>query len=123
MTIRDDLSEDAMKPKPYVLFDVDGCLLDYRGNIIPGIQRLLDTLRLLGFEIRIWSAGGKEYARETAERLGLAGVAECYRKPSYPPTLEDALALLGSAPALQVDDDPTERIPGWPFMDTPCDHP
>lgn len=87
---------------------------------MPGIQRLLGTLQLLGFEIRIWSAGGAERAQHVAASLGIPE-AKCYSKPEYPIQPEAALALLGDVPALQMDDDPTERVADWPFMVTPCE--
>lgn len=104
-----------MSGQPFVLFDVDGCLLDFHGEPMPGVTRLLDTVRLLGFQVRVWSAGGEKWARKAADSLG-ATEARCYDKPDYPPTEADALVLLGSRPALQVDDDATERIADWPFM-------
>jgi len=102
---------------PYVLLDVDGVCVDYYGRPMPGIERLVEVLRLLGFEIVLWSGGGAVYARKVAAALGfLTDVKRCYDKPDYPIQFDAALALLGRPPALQVDDDPTERVGDWPFL-------
>jgi hypothetical protein len=99
---------------PFILFDVDGVLLDYDGEPMPGMQRVLNILRLLGYDIKVWSAGGAEHAQDAASQFGLD--AECYTKPTYPIQVLDAIALLGGAPALQLDDDPTEHVDNWPFL-------
>jgi NLI interacting factor-like phosphatase len=107
-----------------VLFDVDGTLSDGRiwrkATARPGVRDLLDTLAMLGFQLVVWSSGGEEYARRVAEALGLHGAVWRYAaKPSYPMNEEAALAAIGRRPALQVDDDHTERVADWPFMEWP----
>lgn len=98
-----------------ILFDVDGVILsNTTRQLVPGIQMLIDVLRLLGFKIAIWSSLG-DHAQEAVDKLGLNGVARCFEKPDYPIQLDAALALLGNPPALQLDDDATERVGDWPF--------
>jgi hypothetical protein len=98
---------------------VDGVVLDYAGNPTPGIQQLCDVLGCLGYELRVWSAGGAEYALAAAHKAGIYGACrQFFDKPEYPQTLEtarQALGLTGQRVVLQIDDDPGERVPTWPF--------
>ena len=107
---------DAAAP-PMVLLDVDGVVLDARGDPMPGIGFALDLLACLGFEVVLWSAGGPAYAEAAGQRTGHHGAISGYRgKPTYPPTEEEALRFVRRRPVLQVDDDPTERVADWQFM-------
>lgn len=56
------------------LFDLDGCLVDSMGASIlrPHARVLLEQLRQLGVAVHIWSAGGADYARRVAARVGIA---------------------------------------------------
>lgn len=103
----------------YVLLDVDGIvnLVGPGAPIRPGLVLLCDMLTCLGYELRLWSAGGAAHARSEAERAGIHGSVTAYfDKAEYPMSEQAALAILGRRPALQVDDDPTERVADWPFM-------
>jgi len=104
-----------------VLFDVDGVLADGQEadkcQPRPGLRLLLDTLACLGYQLVAWSAGGRNHARAVVEACGFHGTIQRYlSKPDYPMAEEDALMMVGEVPALQIDDDPTERVGSWPFM-------
>lgn len=105
----------------YVLLDVDGVVACGRSvprcRPRPGIRDLVDVLTCLGHEVVLWSGGGAEHAEEVAQAVGIHGaVRRFYSKPRYPMTEEAALATVGERPALQVDDDPCERVGDWPFF-------
>lgn len=122
--VKAGLREDDRRFGQIVLFDVDGVLSDgriwRRATARPGVQTTLDTLACLGFQLIAWSSGGAEYAQRVCEALVLHGSIWRYAsKPAYPMTEEAALAVIGSRPVLQIDDDPTERIADWPFMEWP----
>ena len=53
-----------------ICFDVNGTLVSERGPRYEIIQILL-TLKSLGHEVFVWSAGGADYAEEWVQRLGL----------------------------------------------------
>jgi len=115
MTADRQSAETAMSP--IVLFDIDGVILSADGTPLPGAGWLVDTLMCLGFEVRFWSAGGTRHAGEAINRAGIYGSFTIHEKPTYPPTEDDALRIVGRRPALQIDDDHTERIADWPFME------
>lgn len=114
------LAGAAAEPEhPMILFDVDGTISCGTPRCVPrpGMLLLCDTLACLGYELVAWSAGGAAHAQDHVERCGLHGSVHRYlTKPSYPITEEAALAVVGRRPALQIDDDPTERVGDWPFM-------
>lgn len=89
----------------YVLFDVDGTLIDHAGQPIPETMGLVRIVRLLDFEVVLWSAAGADHAAQTAQRVGLGDV-RCFTKPARP---EEKAAL-------QVDNDASHRIGDWPFI-------
>lgn len=103
-------------PDRYVLLDVDGVCVDYNGAPMPGIGRLVKTFEALGYAVVLWSAGGRNYCWEAAARCGFKPV-NAFTKPDYPIQEAAALALLKHPPVLQLDDDPTERVADWPFME------
>ena len=39
----------------YVFFDVDGCLVDFQGQRIPETLNVLRLVRVLDFDVRVWS--------------------------------------------------------------------
>ena len=104
----------------FVLSDVDGVILDSHGNLRQGAVDLLCGFAALGFEIVLWSGNGAEHARQAADRIGLPNV-RCLSKPPFPIRLDAALALLGTVPALQLDDDPFEHVADWPFVHIHCE--
>jgi hypothetical protein len=58
-----------------IYVDVDDTLVRHVGNTsipIPAVIRHVTELHAKGAIIYCWSAGGAEYARQTAERFGLA---------------------------------------------------
>jgi hypothetical protein len=99
-----------------VLFDIDGVVLAVDGTPMPGAQALVDTLMCLGYEVHFWSAGGTLHVADALQRAGIYGGFKAHEKPTYPPTEDEALRIVGRRPALQIDDDPTERVADWPFM-------
>ena len=60
------------------LFDVDGCLVDsYDGSLLrPFAAELLVAVRSAGYAVRIWSAGGGDYARRILDRHGISGLVD-----------------------------------------------
>lgn len=105
----------------FVLSDVDGVLLDYERKPRWDAIWVLHNLAALGFEIVVWSGRGETVALRVALSFGLPTSTRCFAKPDYPISLDAALALLGGAPVLQLDDDPTERVGDWPFLLIHCD--
>ena len=104
-----------------VLLDVDGVIADGQAAKKcaprPGIRLLVDTLARLDYEVVAWSAGGVLHARDVVYACGLNCVIHRFlNKPDLPMQEEDALRLVGERPALQIDDDPSERVGDWPFM-------
>ncbi len=106
--------------KPLFVLDVDLTIYDGFARpprLIDGSKILLQTLSTLG-EVRLWSAGGESHAREVAQRFELADMISDYHdKPPYPPTEESAIRILGRKAALQIDDDVSERVADWPFVE------
>jgi hypothetical protein len=45
-----------------VAFDVDGCLKNYDGSLRHEVCELLIAFLMSGFEVMVWSGGGKDYA-------------------------------------------------------------
>ncbi len=60
------------------LFDLDGCLVDSFAatDVRPLAVEALSQARRSGATVVIWSAGGVDYARRVAERLGLAELVD-----------------------------------------------
>jgi len=54
-------------------FDLDGCLVDSFAatELRPHARELLVALRSSGVRVTLWSAGGEEYARRVAARVGI----------------------------------------------------
>ena len=67
-------ASDALASATTWLFDLDGCLVDSMGGTIlrPFARQLLEALTTRGVTVRIWSAGGDDYAVRVAERVGIA---------------------------------------------------
>jgi hypothetical protein len=110
----------ASPEKPLVVVDVDLTILDCYANpprLMPGAETLLASLAGLA-EVHLWSAGGEGHCREVANAYDLTNLISGYHnKPrTYPPQEEEALRILGRAAALQIDDDPGERVGNWPFV-------
>lgn len=93
-----------MTPSP-IFIDIDGTLTDAPGRRWgrPAAARIDKVKGLLaaGVDVVIWSAGGRDYAREFADAHGLAA-ATCIGKP-----------------ACVVDDNPTIRPAGRMPIRTP----
>lgn len=56
-------------------FDLDGCLVDSMAatHLRPHAAELLAALERRGAEVHLWSAGGADYARRVAGRVGIDG--------------------------------------------------
>ena len=104
---------------PFVLCDVDGVVIDYDGNERPGIRDLMFGFVGMGFDIKLWSGEGRPHAEEVAKRLELPCFS-FHTKPPYPMKRGAVLRRVGE-PALQLDDDPTERAGDWPFLLIRCE--
>ncbi|MET0147192.1 MAG: NIF family HAD-type phosphatase [Ilumatobacteraceae bacterium] len=99
------------------LFDLDGCLVDSMGGTIlrPHARELLEALLGLGITVRIWSAGGDDYANRVAERVGIADLVAGYhtkvRQPSGTWALPDVVGRATERSVVCVDDQP-DGVPG-----------
>ena len=106
-------------------FDLDGCLVDSLAatHLRPHADVLLAGLVERGAEVRIWSAGGADYAERVAHRVGIADWITSYhdkdRGPSGfwdPPPVPDGHALVC------IDDQPdgepphVETIAVFPYL-------
>lgn len=55
-----------------ICFDVDGSLINLKDDSPRyDIIQLLLTFKRLGYNVRVWSGGGVEYAQRWVEKLGL----------------------------------------------------
>ena len=54
-----------------IAFDIDGTLLDDQDKPIEYRIELLKDLARTGYEIIVWSGGGRDYAEEVVRRLKL----------------------------------------------------
>jgi hypothetical protein len=111
--------------KPIVVFDLDQTIADGSspGTCVarPGIREWMTSLKLLGFDIRVWTRANLDHATETIASLALDDfVSRCHEKPRWTEaeeiSQEVAIRILGSLPALTVDDWPDERVKGVPFL-------
>lgn len=103
-----------------VLFDVDGTIgHTLHGNILPrpGIHAWLESLRLLGYDIHLWSARGAVHAHDIAQQLGLPHIAATHEKPADDCGIHALFTALGEI-CLIVDDDEAwlDRFPRMPRM-------
>ncbi|MET0908426.1 MAG: HAD family hydrolase [Ilumatobacteraceae bacterium] len=62
------------------VFDVDGTLVDSLTgtSLRPGALALLERIRTAGATVRLWSAGGAEYARRRAASTGIGHLVDSY---------------------------------------------
>lgn len=116
MTSPDPSEAAVTEGPPLVLFDIDGVILGIDGTPLAGATALIDTLMCLGYEVHFWSAGGTMHVADALQRAGIYGGFTIHDKPTYPPSEAEALRIIGRRPALQIDDDPTERVADWAFM-------
>ena len=102
------------------IVDVDLTIVDWSSGgceLMKGSRQLLEVLSGLG-ELRLWSAGGRDYCHQVVNEFGFTDlVSDCHNKPEFPPTVEESVLILGRVATLQVDDDYYERVPGWEFLD------
>jgi phosphoglycolate phosphatase-like HAD superfamily hydrolase len=61
-----------------VFVDVDLTLVDHEGTALPGAAKAMHILHDAGCHLFLWSAGGAEYCRQVADRLGLAELFEAF---------------------------------------------
>lgn len=54
-----------------IFIDVDLTLVDANGRVLDGAIDALKTLKERGCHLFLWSTVGMEYAKSTAERLGI----------------------------------------------------
>lgn len=105
--------------KPLFILDVDLTIHDAFSRptaMIKGTRLLLQVLDALG-EVRLWSAGGASHCRQIAQTYELTDLVADYHDKPRPNTEEEALRILGRKATLQIDDDPSERIADWPFVE------
>ncbi len=117
--------EGGKTDKRIVVFDLDQTISDGSPPTLcvarPGIREWMASLKLLGFDIRVWTRAALDHADETVTALGLDDlVSRCHEKPRWTEgeeiSREAAIRILGSLPALAVDDWPDEGIKGVPFL-------
>ena len=109
-------------PAPIILLDVDGVvnIIEQDLPIRPGLHLLLRALTILSASTILWSGAGAQHAEAEATRGQLTNHVTAYLdKPDYPMIASEAYALLPYAPVLQVDDDVTEHVLPWPFLQLP----
>ena len=108
-----------------VVFDMDQTVTDGSSPPLcvarPGIRDWMASLKLLGFDIRVWTRSSLDHAVEIVTALGLDDlVTSCHEKPRWDEgeeiSREAATRILGALPALTVDDWPDEGIEGIPFL-------
>ncbi|MEI7516585.1 MAG: hypothetical protein WCK81_14455 [Betaproteobacteria bacterium] len=88
-----------------IAIDVDQTILDDDGNLIAGVREDLAKLKRVGMTLQLWSKGGADYARETAEKFNL----------------HDFFSAYAAKPDVSIDDLPEDAHPfctiGTPFCD------
>ncbi len=103
-----------MNRPPAWAFDLDGCLVGVlaASDLRPFARDVLERLREGGATVVVWSAGGSAYARDVAERVGIAGLVDGFydkrRGPDGKWTLETFAPH--HRPDVCVDDEP-EGLP------------
>lgn len=87
----------------HIAIDVDQTILDDDGNLIAGVREDLAKLNARGMTLQLWSKGGADYARETAEKFNLGEFFSAY----------------AAKPDVSIDDLPEDAHPictlGIPF--------
>ncbi len=98
-----------------VFIDVDLTLVDEKGAIYGDAVDGLDRLRDAGCHLFLWSSVGVDYARSTAERLGLTDYFEGYA--SKPDIIIDDMPAT-TEPVESFDYQATEMgVQGQPLRD------
>jgi len=70
-------------PRNVIAIDVDGTLI-IRSRLNTELADWARAMKLDGFEVTLWSAQGREYAREIAERFEITDCFDYYAsKPFY----------------------------------------
>jgi hypothetical protein len=89
----------------HISIDVDQTILDDDGQLLVGVQDGLKLLKNAGMTLQLWSKGGAEYARETADKFKLTEFFTSY----------------AAKPDISIDDLPEDAHPvctlGVPFAD------
>lgn len=105
--------------RPLIVVDVDLTIFDEFADppqLMPNAKLLLHALSLLG-EVHLWSGGGEQHCRVVAQTHKLGEfITDYHDKPRRPVQEAEAIQILGRAAALQIDDEPTERVADWPFV-------
>ena len=104
---------------PFVLLDTDGVVVDYDGNLRPGVREVMSGLIAMGWTIKMWSGNGSRHALEVAKQFDLP-CKSFTTKPEYPMTRESVVKAMKGVPAIQFDDDATEYVGDWPFLLVTC---
>lgn len=93
-----------------IFVDVDLTLIDEIGRLFPGAADGLRRLKGKGCRLFLWSTGGGEYAREVADRYGLAELFEgFFPKPDL--IIDDTPGLCLSPLVFNLHDEDS-----WPAM-------
>ncbi len=66
-----------------IAFDCDGTLIDYRDEPRADVLQLVYKHLHRGDRVIVWSGGGHDYARITANSVGLAGHVQCFNKCAF----------------------------------------
>jgi len=89
----------------HISIDVDQTILNDDGQLLVGVQDGLKLLKKAGMTLQLWSKGGADYARETADKFHLTEFFTSY----------------AAKPDISIDDLPEDAHPvctlGVPFAD------
>lgn len=61
-----------------VFIDVDLTLVDHQGVLLPNVAEAMQILHDGGCHLFLWSTGGADYCRRTAERAGVEHLFEAF---------------------------------------------
>ena len=105
----------AQTPNDHIwFFDLDGCLVDSMAatDLRPHAEELLVALVARGIEVRIWSAGGGEYAERVATRLGIDGPVTSFHDKERGSEGRWILPAVPDGANVTCVDDQPEGVPG-----------
>ena len=58
-----------------VAFDIDGTIIDYKGQTRNNVVDLIKFFNDIGCKVYVWTGGGMDRAVQIVENLGLKGIA------------------------------------------------
>ena len=66
----------------HISIDVDGTLINHNGDLAPQAKHALETLQAADARLQLWSAGGADYAKATAEKYDLSDMFNSFATKS-----------------------------------------